>query len=213
MAQAKSKTEEPSDTPLQPMSPPKPQTELSRSDEQWVEQLRSKNEQVFQEFIDVHTPYLRQLLSRLMAYSPEVDDVIQTTYLSVWKKIDSFRCECTLKTWVTQIAIYQSRNHQRSFRRWIQRAESWLQHHIHTTEHANSANENSESTDLRWQKIQSAMSQLSYQDRELIVLHFLHGHSIRELAQIHNARENTIEVRLHRAKNRLKQLIEQPEHI
>lgn len=202
MAQADPKTRATSGTHSSSRMPDHP------SDEQWIEQLRAKNEIAFQEFIDAHTPHLLKLVSRLMAFSPEVDDVMQLTFLNVWRKIDSFRGESTLKTWVSQIAIYQARNHQRSLRRWLQRSEQWLHNRDHSKGTSNTHPNAPEPSDDRWNQIQSAMTSLTYRDRELIVLHFLQDYSVREIASMQNVRDNTIEVRLHRAKSRLKQLIE-----
>ena len=61
--------------------------------------------------------------------------------------------------------------------------------------------------DPRWDSIQSAMKTLDYRDREILVLVYLQGSTVKELAQTMNEKTNTLEVRLHRAKKRLKQTI------
>lgn len=50
--------------------------------------------------------------------------------------------------------------------------------------------------------------QIPYRDREILVLVYLQGHSVQELALAMNEKTNTLEVRLHRAKKLLKQTIE-----
>ena len=61
--------------------------------------------------------------------------------------------------------------------------------------------------DPRWDSIQSAMKTLDYRDREILVLVYLQGNTVKELAQTMNEKTNTLEVRLHRAKMLLKQTI------
>ena len=62
--------------------------------------------------------------------------------------------------------------------------------------------------DPRWEMIQMAMQQLPYREREILVLVYLQGNTVQELAGVMNKKTNTLEVRLHRAKKALKRTIE-----
>lgn len=140
-----------------------------------------------------------------MAFDPEMEDVLQNTLVQVWRKIGSFRNQSSLKTWIIRIAIMQSRNHQRSVRRWMRRLQDrWKLE--------NPSNQNSgispRDEDPRWELIQAAMKHLPYRDREILVLVYLQGITVQELARTMNEKTNTLEVRLHRAKKLIKQTIE-----
>ena len=140
-----------------------------------------------------------------MAFDAEMEDVLQNTMVQVWRKIGSFRNQSSLKTWITRIAITQSRNHQRSVRRWIRRLQDrWKMENPGKRE--SGIIEGQE--DPRWELIQASMKQLPYRDREILVLVYLQGNTIQELALAMNEKTNTLEVRLHRAKKLLKQTIE-----
>ena len=62
--------------------------------------------------------------------------------------------------------------------------------------------------DPRWESIHSAMKQLPYRDREILVLVYLQDNPVQELARTMNQKMNALEVRLHRAKKLLKLTIE-----
>ncbi len=170
-----------------------------------IERLKRQDSNAFQDLIDLHGDSIRNLVGRLMAFDPEMEDAIQNTWIQVWRKIASFRNESSLKTWLTRIAILQTRNQQRSVRRWMRRVQNRWQ--------AESPERNAKPLgeregDPRWDLVQAAMKQLPYRDREILVMVYLQGNTIQEIARTVNEKANTLEVRLHRAKKLLKKTIE-----
>ena len=167
-----------------------------------IERLRQEDSSAFQDLIHLYGDSVHNLVGRLMAFDPEMEDVIQNTWIQVWRKIASFRNESSLKTWITRIAIMQTRNQQRSVQRWMRRLQDrWTNQY--PALHLNERNE-----DPRWELVQAAMQKLPYRDREILVLVYLQGNTVQELALNLNEKPNTLEVRLHRAKKLLKQKIE-----
>lgn len=170
-----------------------------------VERLQSRDPSATQDLIDLHGEVIRKLVGRLMAFDPEMEDVIQNTLVQVWRNIGSFRNQSSLKTWIMRIAMMQCRNQQRSVRRWMRRLhDRWK---LDSTQSGNAQFANNRD-DPRWELIQAAMQQLPYRDREILVLVYLEGNSVQELSGTMNEKTNTLEVRLHRAKKLLKQTIE-----
>ena len=169
-----------------------------------IERRKRQDTSAFQELINLYGDSIRNLVGRLMAFDLDMEDVIQNTLVQVWRNIGSFRNESSLKTWITRIAIMQTRNQQRSVRRWMRRLQDrW------SMENPSSLAKNriDQNEDPRWDSIQSAMKTLDYRDREILVLVYLQGNTVKELAQTMNEKTNTLEVRLHRAKRLLKQTI------
>ena len=169
-----------------------------------IERLKRQDTSAFQELINLYGDSIQNLVGRLMAFDPEMEDVIQNTLIQIWRKIGSFRNESSLKTWITRIAIMQTRNQQRSVRRWMRRLQDrWSMENPSIL----AKNRVEQNEDPRWDSIQSAMKTLAYRDREILVLVYLQGNTVKELAQTMNEKTNTLEVRLHRAKRLLKQTI------
>ena len=170
-----------------------------------IERLKRQDSNAFQDLVNFHGDSIHNLVGRLMAFDPEMEDVIQNTWIQVWRKIAWFRNESSLKTWITRIAILQTRNQQRSVQRWVRRMQD-LWKTESTDGNETSLSERNE--DPRWELVQAAMKQLPYRDREILVLVYLQGNTVQELALTLNEKTNTLEVRLHRAKKLLKQSIE-----
>jgi RNA polymerase sigma-70 factor, ECF subfamily len=61
---------------------------------------------------------LKSFLLRMTASVQDAEDIVQETYLKAHSKIDSFRGDSSLKTWVFSIASNLARDHLRSKKRW-----------------------------------------------------------------------------------------------
>jgi len=170
-----------------------------------IERLKRQDSNAFQDLINLHGDSIHNLVGRLMAFDPEMEDAIQNTWIQVWRKIATFRNESSLKTWITRIAILQTRNQQRSVNRWMRRVQDRWQTE---SPDGNAKPLGERNEDPRWDMVQAAMKQLPYRDREILVLVYLQGNTVQEIARTLNEKANTLEVRLHRAKKLLKKMIE-----
>ena len=171
---------------------------------QLISKIIQKDEQAFQQLMDLHIGAIRKLVDRLMAFDVEAEDVVQHVFLTVWRKAATFRGDCALRTWLTRIAIRQTRNQQRSVTRWWKRAERLWSVSLHGSKFTHA---NTDENDPRWEHVQMAMKKLSHSDREILVWIYLENQTIADLASLTNEKMNTLEVRLHRAKQRLKNLL------
>jgi RNA polymerase sigma-70 factor, ECF subfamily len=83
----------------------------------FVAGLRAGEEAAYEGLIDLFERPVFNLVSRLTDDSADVPDVVQEVFLKVFRNIDSFRGDSSLKTWVYRIAVNESRNHRRWFGR------------------------------------------------------------------------------------------------
>lgn len=61
---------------------------------------------------------LRSYLYRLLADRNDVQDLTQDVFVKAFDRIGTFRGECSLKTWVFQIATHLAYNHLKKYKRW-----------------------------------------------------------------------------------------------
>jgi RNA polymerase sigma-70 factor (ECF subfamily) len=63
-------------------------------------------------------PSLKSYLLRMTASRHDTEDLVQDTYLKAVNKLDTFRGESTLKTWLFAIGSNLAKDHLRSKKRW-----------------------------------------------------------------------------------------------
>lgn len=84
----------------------------------FIERLRSGDADAFDNLVTRYSGDVYGLVFRLTGDPEEAGDVTQETFLAALRSIGSFRGEADLKTWLFRIAINQSRNR---FRWWKRR--------------------------------------------------------------------------------------------
>ena len=87
-------------------------------DPAFIENLRAGDETAFETLIDHYSGEIYALLYRLTESREEASDLTQDTFLRVLRSIKGFRGDSGLKTWLFRIAINESRNR---FRWWKRR--------------------------------------------------------------------------------------------
>ncbi len=89
-----------------------------RDDSLFVERLKAGDAAAFEILIDRYSDEIYALLYRLTENAEEAGDLTQDTFLRALRSIRGFRGESELKTWLFRIAINESRNR---FRWWKRR--------------------------------------------------------------------------------------------
>lgn len=156
----------------------------------------------FDAIVARHQPQVARLAHRLLGWRDRdaVEDVVQEVFLTALRRRSAFRGDSSLSTWLIGITLNQCRAHRR---RSMLRLK-WLREAFNVRPSAkpetNAATDGEETS----QRVRDAVGRLPPRDREVIVLFYLEGLSVGQIAQLVGAKNNAIEVRLHRARGRLK---------
>lgn len=65
-------------------------------------------------------PQLRSYVLRITASVLDTDDILQDTWLKAMEKLDTFKGESSIKTWVFAIASNLTRDNHRAKKRWVE---------------------------------------------------------------------------------------------
>ena len=143
---------------------------------------------------DQHARVTR-LVSRLLGWSPDVQDVVQDVFVSALTALPRFEGRSRVDTWISRIAVNACRSHtRRQFFRLRRRRP------------LDDAPDDRPTGGLDTESVtavRKAIRELPAREREVIVLRYLEDLPAAEIANILGIRKNAVEVRLHRAKKRL----------
>lgn len=176
-------------------------------DEDLARQLAGGSHEAMERLIDDYGERLRRLIGQLTAWGPDVDDLLQETLLRIWRRSSTYRGEAAFEKWLVSIAFRVCQDHRRSTGRMLRHLHNFWK--TSTNEKHRTAETLQDATESgRWQRIQQALQRLSASDRELLVMTHIEHWSHTELAAHLGVSMKTLHVRLHRARQRLKQQIE-----
>lgn len=84
-------------------------------DQRLIESLRCGSERGYEELLARFQQPVYTLAVRLLESPSEASDVVQEVFLKVFRNIDHFRGQSTLKTWIYRITVNEAHNARRWF--------------------------------------------------------------------------------------------------
>lgn len=139
----------------------------------------------------------------------EAEDGVQEVFLKVQRRIDTFRGEAALSTWLYQVALNTLLDHRRRVGR-VARAQP-----LEPSESGElpggaegSGGERPEDAAARQERrqlVRDALDRLPLRFRQVLVLRDLEGLSYRDIARVLSLAQGTVESRIFRARERLAQ--------
>ena len=130
------------------------------------------------------------------------EDAVQETFIKAWRKLDTYRGSCALRSWLTAIAINVCRDiNKTAWRRRVDRR--------YTPEDPElAARAASPAVDEDALALGTAIAQLPRKLKETILLYYYQDMTIDETAQALHASPSTISKRLEQARSQLRQLLD-----
>lgn len=173
-------------------------------DAELVARHRRGDSAAFDELVGRHQERVAALAHRLLGWSGDVDDVVQEVFLAVLKGLPRFGGRSRLTTWLTAVTVNACRSHQRRRASWLRRLTG-LQR-TQPPEAWNVAPQRNEFTE--GDEVRRAVQSLPAKYREVVVLRYLEGMTARDTSEVLGVPVNTVEVRLSRARQKLRTQLE-----
>lgn len=125
------------------------------------------------------------------------EDAVQETFVKAYRKYHTFRGDCSEMSWLCAIAINCCRDIKRS---------TWFRHESgRSIEELPETGEEFKTCD---DTLMNEVMNLPRKYREVILLHYYQGISLREVAQTLSMSESTLSTRLKRARKKLRSKLE-----
>lgn len=162
-------------------------------DRQLVERfLLTRSDEAFRELYRSHAPVMYRLIVRLIGRADrDAEDALQDAWIRAAERLDQFRWESSLRTWLCGIAANCCRERIRR----LERADADLAEHVSQVEPA-----------PNWQTLdlERAMARLPAGARAVLVLHDLHGYTHEEIARLLDIEPSSSRSQLFRARRALR---------
>jgi len=133
------------------------------------------------------------------------EDILQDCFLKVYTYIDKLDGSLPLSPWLHRVAVNLSYNWANKRHRWLQPLEEVIDHLVASPRTLPEST--LERGELRY-AIQTAIASLSFEHRVVIVLFYLNGFSLNEIAYVLDCPVGTVKSRLHYARRNLRRKLE-----
>ena len=183
------------------------------SDEELLDRIRSGDKLACDLCIEKHGPSLYRLAIRLIHNEADAEDVVQETFLSAFKAIDSFEGRSTLGTWLYRIAYNNVMMRLRgsppdpvSVDKTLDLGEEGFVVPQQFIDWCCLPEEDFQSAEVRLE-LEKAMSTLSPALSSTFILRDMEGLSTRETAVALEISEDAVKTRLRRARLHLREIL------
>ncbi|HEY3245955.1 MAG TPA: RNA polymerase sigma factor [Phycisphaerae bacterium] len=180
---------------------------LSRGDEQrLIQRAKRREPDALRHLIDLHKERLFNFVWRVVRHHHDAEEICQEAFLKAFASLDSFRPEFRFSTWLFTIAYRLCLNALRRKRAFAGDVDfSVLPGHGEPVDEGAAQSEEARRVKtLIWDSV----DRLSPQQRATVLLFYRNDQSCQEIARILEVPVATVKSHLHRARARLREMLE-----
>ncbi len=167
-----------------------------------VERFRRGDDSAFEAIVEQHAAEVAALANRLLGWPGGVDDVVQDVFVAALVGLKKFRGESSLRTWLFTITVNESRRYR--FRR-LRRLRLMTMEDAATVEGRDRGGDRQAMDQETFARVRRAVQVLPRKYREIVVLRYLQGLEGSEICALLRISANVMQVRLNRARKRLRE--------
>ena len=172
-----------------------------------IQRAQAGDERAFHQLFLRHRDDVTRLVFRLLGPNADVDDVIQETFVHVYRSLRSFKGEAKFSTWLYRLTTNVVRMHLRAKRSRPRVVTDQVPESALNETLAAEAPDDAAVRGQRARELYRALDTLSDKKRTVLVLHDLEGVSAEEISAIVEAPVLTVRTRLFYARRELAEML------
>ncbi len=162
----------------------------------------------FDELYFAYVDRVHRKLHAVVGPDPEIDDLIQLTFITVHSKIDEFRGACSFATWLHRVALNIALMHLRKRQRWLRFGQEPEALRPVLTPAGPEAPDEAASRREKLEILHGVIGKVKPKKRIVFVLYHVEGHTLEEIAELMDASVNTVASRLRAARKEVRKALE-----
>jgi RNA polymerase sigma-70 factor (ECF subfamily) len=172
-----------------------------------VRRIQAEDELAFREIVERYQAKVFSIIYGILRNRNDAEDIAQQVFAKIYFSIKNFDFRSSLLTWIYKITVNECYDYLRKKRvRKLVYESDFSTDESLRMENTEPATDVAPAVDERLAQhdlILKLLSKISKEDRTLILLKEVEGHSVEELSQMTGMNENTIKVKLFRARQKL----------
>jgi len=172
-----------------------------------VRRVQANDELAFREIVERYQAKVFSIIYGILRNRNDAEDIAQQVFAKIYFSIKNFDFRSSLLTWIYKITVNECYDYLRKKRvRKLIYESDFSSDDALRMENSEPATDQAPAVDHRLAQhdlILKLLAKLSEEDRSLILLKEVEGHSVEELSEMTGMNENTIKVKLFRARQKL----------
>jgi RNA polymerase sigma-70 factor (ECF subfamily) len=178
-----------------------------KSEKRLIRLLMQHDERAFEEFVRVYSDNVFNIAFRMLGNRAEAEDISQDIFITVFKRIHTFRGDSSLSTWLYRVTVnhcknrikYLARRHEQQKREYDEARAGKQDPTKSLVGAVHRPDEIVEAMETEAQ-IQKSLKALEEDHRTILVLREIECLSYAQIGEIMKLEEGTVKSKLHRAR-------------
>jgi RNA polymerase sigma factor (sigma-70 family) len=164
-------------------------------------------EQVLDEAMNEYGSHITRLAYSYVKDISTAEDITQDAFLKCYTKLDSFKGNSSLKTWLNRITVNKCKDHLKSgWKKYIQ-----FDLPVFKSPKTYETPESKVEKQVEHDTVTTLVLDLPVKYREVIVLHYFQDLSTKEISELLNLKDTSVRTRLRRARQILEEDLDKKE--
>ncbi|MCX6636458.1 MAG: sigma-70 family RNA polymerase sigma factor [Acidobacteria bacterium] len=172
-----------------------------------VRRAQARDELAFREIVERYQAKVYSIIFGILRNRNDAEDIAQQVFAKVYFSMGNFDFRSSLLTWIYKITVNECYDYLRKKRvRKLVYESDFSEEESLLMQNSESAMDHRPAVDTQLAQrdfVLKLLAKISEEDRNLMLLKEVEGHSVEELAQMTGMNENTIKVKLFRARQKL----------
>ena len=172
-----------------------------------VRRIQAGDEMAFREIVDRYQSKVFSIIYGILRNHNDAEDIAQQVFAKIYFSIKNFDFRSSLLTWIYKITVNECYDYLRKKKvRKLVYESDFTEEEAQRMERAEPRSGSGPGMDSALAQrdlVVKLLSKVSEEDRRLLLLKEVEGHSVEELATMTGMNENTIKVKLFRARQKL----------
>jgi len=170
-----------------------------------VRRVQARDELAFREIVDRYQSKVFSIIFGILRNRNDAEDIAQQVFTKVYFSINNFDFRSSLLTWIYKITVNECYDYLRKkkVRKLVYESDFSEEDSVDMERSEPDGTPSFDRTLAQRDLITKLLSKVSEEDRNLMMLKEVEGHSVEELAEMTGMNENTIKVKLFRARQKL----------
>jgi RNA polymerase sigma-70 factor, ECF subfamily len=172
-----------------------------------VRRAQSGDEAAFREIVEHYQSKVFSIIHGIVRQRNDVEDIAQQVFAKVYFSLRNFDFRSSLITWIYKITVNECFDYLRKKKvRKLVYESDMSEDEVRRVENTEPSVDRTTPADeslARHDYVLKLLARVSEEERNLLLLKEVEGHSVEELAEMTGMNENTIKVKLFRARQKL----------
>jgi len=167
----------------------------------YIERILAGETNLYSHFVNTYSNSIYSLIVRIVQTNEDAEELTQDSFLKAFKKLDTFKGDCSFSTWLFRIAYNTAISATRKRKIVFPSVDETMMESV--PDEAIETFFDQDENEIKLQKLEEVIAKLNVEEKTLITLFYTEDKSVAELARVLDLTSDNVKVKLHRVRKKL----------